>query len=69
MLLRAKRVRTRSKQGVRAYPTGTEPVSLSFRPPARINWGARPYVLERTASYTGVPARTRILNNNNNAIR
>ncbi len=69
MLLRAKRVRTRSKQGVRAYLTGTEPVPLSFLPPTRINWGARPYILERTVSYTGAPAQNRILNNNNNAIR
>ena len=69
MVLRAKRVRTRSKQGVRAYLTGTGPVPLSFRPPARINWGARPYILERTVSYAGAPAQNRILNNNNNAIR
>ena len=69
MLLRAKRVRTRSKQGVRAYLTGTGPVPLSFCTPARINWGVRPYILERTDSYTGAHARTRILNNNNNAIR
>ena len=69
MELRAKRVRTRSKQGENAYLTGTESVPLSFRAPARINWGARPYIFERPTSYTGAPARNRILNNNNNAIR
>ena len=69
MVLRAKRERTRSKQGERAYLTGTNPVPSSFLPPAHINWGARPYILERTASYAGAPARNQIIKNNNNAIR
>lgn len=44
--------------------TGSEVLGNLFRPPARMNWGGRPYILERPALCIGALGRIRFLSCN-----
>ena len=51
----------RGKQGERNLQTGRKVRGSSLSPPAPMNWGGRPYILERPPSYAGAVGRNRIL--------
>ena len=59
--IRGNREKGTGKQGARRHVTGRDTASCQIRAGARMNWGGRPYILERPPWYAGAVGRTRIL--------
>ena len=47
IIARRKRGKGTGKQGARRHVTGRDTASCQIRAGARMNWGGRPYILER----------------------